>query len=416
MLAILRRRDFGLLWFGGLISISGSWVLHAALPFYVYDLTGSALATGVMFIVRTLPSVLFATVAGVYVDRWDRKRTMVIANLFQASLLLLLLTLIPSEWLWVVYLVAFIESTVAQFFIPAENAMLPRLVGEEHLIAANSLSALKNNLGMLIGPAIGGALMELLGLTSVVLVDSASYLIAGLMISSIRWPSTPTTDLVKTMDTARSAEIVTPFWVALWQEWLAGLRLMRKDRLTAAVFVATGIAMLGEGILIVLLVPFVELLQGGALELGWLLTVRGLGGLVGGLVVGRLGNALKPSRVFSLSLGIMGLLGLMMYNVPTLIVALAAIFLIGVPAMGAHASSQTLLQSGVADCYLGRIFGALGMTVGLATLGGQGLASVLGDRLGIVVMLNASGGLYVLAGVVALNMVHVGLSSGDTAG
>jgi len=406
VLAILRQRNFGLLWFGGLISIAGNWVLNAALPFYVYELTGSTLATGVMFIVRTLPSVLFASVAGVYVDRWDRKRTMVIANLFQAALLLLLLTVSSSEWLWVLYLVAFIESTVAQFFAPAENAMLPRLVVAEHLMAANSLNALNNNLGMLIGPAIGGALMELLGLTSVVLVDSASYLAAGLMISLIRWPSTSSTDSARAADAALPAAIVTSPWASLWQEWLAGLRLMKKDRLTAAVFAAAGIAMLGEGILIVLLVPFVELLQGGALELGWLLSVRGLGGLMGGLVVGRLGSALNPPMVFSLSLGAVGLLGVLMYNVPTLVVALAAIFLIGVPAMGAHASSNTLLQSGVADRYLGRIFGALGMTVGLATLGGQGLASALGDQIDIVVMLNASGGLYILAGVVALVMMR----------
>jgi MFS family permease len=258
--------------------------------------------------------------------------------------------------------------------------------------------------------------MELLGLTSVVLLDSASYLIAGLMISFIRWSSAATAGFAEAADAAHAADSITPPWMALWQEWLAGLRLVRKDRLTVAVFVAAAIAMLGEGILVVLLVPFVKLLRGGALELGWLLTVRGLGGLMGGLVVGWLGDRLAPITLFSLSLGAIGLLGLTMYNVSVLIVALAALFLIGVPAMGAHASSQTLLQSAVADGYLGRVFGALGMTIGLATLAGQGLASVLADRLSIVVMLNASGCLYVLAGMVALVMMRGRLSGREAAG
>ena len=162
--------------------------------------------------------------------------------------------------------------------------------------------------------------------------------------------------------------------------------------------------MLGEGILIVLLVPFVEVLQGGAQELGWIFTVRGLGGLLGGLVVGRLGNTFRPTTVFSLSLGAIGLLGLMRYNIPTLAAALVTIFLTGIPSVGAQASSQALLQSGVADHYLGRVFGALDMTVGLASLAGQGLASALGDHLGVMPILNVSGGLYLLSSVVFIAM------------
>ena len=91
MLATLRQRDFALLWFGGLISIMGDWMLLVALPIYVYGLTGSALATGAMFAAGLLPNVILGSVAGVFVDRWDRKRTMVAANLLMAVSLLPLL-------------------------------------------------------------------------------------------------------------------------------------------------------------------------------------------------------------------------------------------------------------------------------------------------------------------------------------
>jgi len=105
MLTALRQRDFSLLWFAGLISITGDWTLNVALPFHVYKITGSALATGLMFMARTLPGVLFGGFAGVFVDRWDRKRTMVIVDLFATLLVLVLLTVDSVSGLWVIYLV-----------------------------------------------------------------------------------------------------------------------------------------------------------------------------------------------------------------------------------------------------------------------------------------------------------------------
>ena len=86
MISILRQRNFDLLWFAGLISMIGDWVLFIALPIYTFNLTHSSLAMGVMFMAGTLPRILFGSVAGVFVDRWDRKWTMVLADLSRAIL------------------------------------------------------------------------------------------------------------------------------------------------------------------------------------------------------------------------------------------------------------------------------------------------------------------------------------------
>jgi len=398
MFVVLRQRNFTLLWFAGLISITGDWALNVALPFFVYQMTGSALATGLMFMARTLPGVLLGSLAGVFVDRWDRKKTMVVVNLLATLLVFLILTVKSIEWLWVVYLVAFVESAFMQFFAPAEKALLPRLVEEKHLVTANSLSALNISLGMLIGPAIGGALMGLTGLTGVVLFDSASYLIAGVMIFLIAWSP----DII-----SKKPDTTDPFrtWSGIWRDWLDGLKLVKQSRPITTIFVAAAIAMLGEGIIQALLVLFVNLLKGGALEFGWLLTLRGLGGLLGGLIFGKIGTKLKPQRIFPWTLVGIGSLLLVMFNYPMLILALITLCLTGILAVGASATSTTMLQNGVSNGYLGRIFGVFGMIAALMTLVGQGSAGALADRWGVGVLLNIGGGLYLLSGLIPLVMM-----------
>ena len=406
MLATLRHRNFALLWFGGLISLTGDWILRVALPFHVYRLTGSILSTGLMFIATTLPGVVLGSIAGVFVDRWDRKQTLVVASLSQGLLILLLLTAQSVEWLWIVYPVAFVESLIAQFFGPAENALLPNLVAKEHLTDANSLNTLNNNLALLVGPALGGALIGWLGLAGIVLLDSASFFIAGAMIWLINERSESLENKARPSEATATATMLVASWKTFWREWVEGLQLVTTNRSIGVIFVAGGIAVLGEGIFTVLLIPFVELLNGGALAFGWLLTIRGLGGLIGGLMIGLVSRFIPPNRMFPLSLGLIGLLALIMYNAAVLGWALVILFMIGVPAMGAQVSSQTLFQTHVADQLRGRVFGAFGTTIALLMLSGQGLASLLGDRIGIVVMLNIGAGLYIFAGGMALVMLY----------
>src|SRR5690349_20630066 len=137
MLALVRQRNFGCIWLGGLISLIGDWMLLTALPVYVYQSTGSTLATGAMLAARVIPRVLLGSVAGVFVDRWDRRRTLIVANLLLALGLLPLLLVTSGENLWLVYVVAFVQSAMGQFVPPALGALLPHLVQECELLRAN---------------------------------------------------------------------------------------------------------------------------------------------------------------------------------------------------------------------------------------------------------------------------------------
>lgn len=104
LIRLLGRRDFAALWVGGLISLTGDWVLRAGLLIFVYQLSGSTLATGAAAMATPLPRLLFGSVAGVYVDRWDRRRTLIVANVLLAlgRLPLLLLLVDSPAWLGLV--------------------------------------------------------------------------------------------------------------------------------------------------------------------------------------------------------------------------------------------------------------------------------------------------------------------------
>lgn len=404
MIAVLRRRDFVLLWFGGLISMGGSWVLSIALPFYVYDLTGSTLATSAAYMANMLPSFLLGSVAGVFADRWDRKRIMVVADLSRALVLLLLLLVRSEEWLWLVYIVILLETTLSTFFGPAENALLPRLVGEEHLVAANSLNALNNNIARLVGPPLGGALFGLLGLPAVVLIDSASYLLSAILIGLIS--SAP---YGKQEDGPEAGTAAVSAWVGVWRDWTAGLTLVKGDAFVASLFMVTGMSMLADGLFNALTVPFVdEVLRAEPVFFGWWAMAQGIGGLLGGVVVGSVGRLLSPARLLGLSLGWGGAIILVIVHLASVQLTLALTILLGVLVTGWAVGQGTLMQTSVPDRYRGRIAGASDTTNGVLRLMGLGLSGALADRVGLLPMLNAAGITYSFAGLLALVLLRRG--------
>lgn len=399
MLTTLRQRNFALLWFGGLISMIGDWVLLITLPFYIYVQTQSVLASSGFLIAYIAPQLLFSSFSGVFVDRWDRRRTLIVVNLAQALLIGCLLLVRSAEWLWLVYLVAFAESTLATFSRPAENALLPRLVGEDLLQPANALNAINDNLARLIGPPIGGLLLGTLGLGSVVLVDVASYLLAALLILAIRTPAQPRAQ-------AAAADALAG-WSQFWREWWAGLGLIGGQRTLGALFLIAGVSALGDSMISALLVPFVsDVLRAGALGFGWLLTARGLGGLFGSVLAGWLGQRVAPALLLAWSGIASGLLLLLAVAVPNYTLLLGLLVLLGVTAVCWQVSQQTLLQQQSPEAFLGRVFGAFGMTTALLSLIGNAATSASADWLGVMPLLNGAVLIMLLAGLLALALLR----------
>jgi MFS family permease len=404
MLAVLRQRDFSLLWFGGVLSVIGDYFLFIALPFFVYERTGSVLATGAMFAAETLPRLLFGSVAGVFVDRWDRKRTMVISDLSRALILLPLLAVAAGGPLALVYAVAFVEASVSMFFLPAKSATIPNLVAERDLTAANSLDSLSEEVPSLVGPLLGGALLGIVGLSGLVLLDVGTYLASALLISMIGAPTSAPDE-----EPDVTAEVAVSAWANALKEWLGGLRLIGRDRSIAVLFGVISVATVGEGAVTVLwIIFFRDVLGSGAQEFGYFIAAYGVGGILGGILLGWSSRLIDETRLFALSLIANGLLLIAIFNIAVLPVMVALAVLAGVTVVGWFVTSQTLLQKWVPDRYRGRVFGAYETTQALTLLVGMGVAVVLEGLLGVIVVLSLVGAVWSLAGVVAWSMLPHG--------
>ncbi len=412
MIATLRHRDFALLWVAGLISVAGDYALIAALPLHAYALTGSAAAAGGVFAAVLLPRVLLGSVAGVYVDRWDRKRAMVAADLMRAALLLPLLAVVSPDLLWLLYLVRAATGMLGLVFDPAESALLPRLVGEEELIAANALNAMNNNLGGLVGPAVGGLLYANGGLPAVVIVDCVSFAVSAALILLIRASGRP--EMVDAVP-ASSA------WMRALGEWKSGMRLVRQNDVLATIFVAFGLGLLGEGTFEVGFTPLViDVLKGGASGAGVLFSAQALGGVVAGALIARMGTRVSPRKLFAYGLIGLGLADLGFANaarlappgISPLVLAAAFMMFAGFPAVANQTASNGLLQARTEDAYRGRVFGALASITGLAVLIGIAAGSVTIDRFGVVPVMSVGGTMWIVGGLFALLRLPRGAGSG----
>ncbi|HEV2581298.1 MAG TPA: MFS transporter [Ktedonobacteraceae bacterium] len=405
MLATLRNRNFALLWSGGLISLMGDWVLNVGLPIYVFLLTRSVLILSITVLLNALPNILLGSVAGVFVDRWDRKRTVIITNLLLGLSLLPLLLVRAADRVWIVYIVAFVGASIEQFFMPAQSALLPTLVAEAHLVQANSLNSLSSNFARLVGPAIGGIVAAIFGLTGIVLADMASFLIAGLLITFVKIAATSN---VQAETSPPDNEIITK--ASFWRELVDGLRVIRSERTLAVILAMYSILMVGEGVFAVLYPVFVNrILHGGAAQIGQLMSAQAIGGLLGGLLIGWLGRRVMSRWTIGLFGMAFGLTDLAIFNTPAFFPFFwltAGLFVTaGLVGIAPMTGAQSLLQAKSPEAYRGRVFGVLGMLMGLCALIGTIAAGFLTDHLGLITVLNVQAAGYVCAGLLALSLL-----------
>lgn len=391
----------------GLISLSGDWVLRVGLAYYVYVLTGSTVASAAMLLASFIPQIVLSSLAGVFVDRWDPKRTMVVTNLaLAAGLLPLLLVRHPSD-VWVVFVVVAWEGAVQQFFAPAEQKMLPLVADPAQLPTVNALYGQNRDASRLLGAALGGTLVAAGGLVPVVLADLASFLIAAAfclslpLVESGRRPA----------PTGRGWTNLGSRIRELRDEWADGLRLSTRESVLRALLIFLAIVSVGEGVMGTLFAPFVRsVLHGSGSDFGLINAAQAAGGIGGGLVAASLGRRLDPVATLSYGAIAFGAIDLVLFLYPLGWPAVwpAAMLIAGAGVAGTFmlTAAMTLMQEHTTDRYRGRVFGALGAVEGVAIVTGTVAAGVLAHVLGIVAVLSVQGAGYVAAGILVLALLQ----------
>jgi MFS family permease len=416
MLSVLRQRDYGLLWFGGFISMLGDFVLFVAVPYEIYRRTGSTVAMAGMSLAFLLPNILLGSVAGVYVDRWDRRRLMIVVNLLQALSLIPLL-FVNDLGLWVIYAVLLAESCISQLFGPARVALMPSLLsgGKEELLTANATLGVSHHLARLIGPAVGGVIVATGGLGAVAVIDSASFVVSAGMLTLIRArPRVP-----HPSDSLEHAAVSA--WRRLANEWRDGLRVVWHQPVLRALLVFGTITAIGEGLTITLFVVWTtDALHSDATGYGWVLATQAIGGLAGALVIARLGARLRPLPLLIGSALAFGAIDLVLFTYPVVYPyigpALVMLVIVGVPGAGLGAATTTLQQSETQDSHRGRVVSAISAVAGIGALVGTVTAGILGEFLPVILLLIMQGSGYLIAGTAVALMVGRRRITADTEG
>jgi len=398
---LFANKSFTALWLGQMISFVGDYFYWLAVPIMVERLTGSALMVGLSVITTALPMLFLGPVAGVFVDRWDRKRTMIAADVLRALLVLPCLLVRTPDQVWIYYIVGFMMSCVSRFFFPAQNASLPLIVKDRgDLLAANGLMQMIQTAGLLAGPALAGFAIGLWGEQVAFVIDSASFLVSA---AAIQTMTVPRTTLGRQIDPAQGKQASGGQVAAVWAEMREGVVFLFGNRTTVGVLACMTVVQLGLGAINVLWVPYLQRTFGvDATGLGIVDSAQGAGMVLSGLALSFVASRLNRTAMAGWAIILIGLFIAAMGLAPAFGYVIALSFAVGLPLIPAQSALMTMMQLAVPDLKRGRVGSAMNALTTAAGLVSMGLAAVLGEAVGLRLMYAIAGSITLGAGVVGL--------------
>ena len=352
--SVLRtNRNFRLLYFGQAISQLGDWFNSVAVFALLLDLTGSATAVAWMMIVQFLPMAIVGPVAGVVVDRVDRRRVMIAADLFRGVLILGLLLVHRREQVWIAYVVTAVCVSAQAFFEPARTATIPNITSADELMPANALSSATWSAMLALGASIGGLVTALSGRNVAFVLNAASFFASAVLISRTRYDSAP-------QPGRRVAGFAAMTGVP---DLLEGLRYVRgRSHVAALMFVKAGWGLAG-GVLLLLTIFGQRIFPVGATSAGGIGVLYGARGIGAGLgpialrwILGQKPATLR--RTIGPAYFIVGGFYVLLAGAPTLPIAAFCVMCAHFGGSILWVFSTVLLQMEVPDRFRGRVFAA----------------------------------------------------------
>ncbi len=340
-----RRPHFRNLWLAQVISLFGDWFNAIATVMLVSRYTDSGLAVSALFLARALPPFFAGPFAGVIADRFNRKIVLIASDLLRALIVLGFLLIDRPERLWLIYVLTAAQFIVSAFFEPARSAIVPEVVGQNELIAANTLSSVTWSLMLSVGGAMGGLVAAAFGASTALLIDAASFSLSALLIMQVA--------AGKTAGPAHAT-------ASGWRDFVDGLAYVRRRPDVGWVALVKGLAQIGsvDVISAALASRVFPLGQDGGAALGLMLTAFGVGTVLGPIVANRFHDHTARQLQHAITAGFVlivigwGVVG----AAPSLEVVLLGWLLRGMGGSINWTYSDILIQLKTPNHFLGRVF------------------------------------------------------------
>ena len=356
----------------------GDWFNTIALYTIILNLTGSGRDVGLLLVARFVPSFFFGPLSGVIADRFSRRSIMIVSDLLRAVVVLGFLFVRRADQLWIIYVLTVLQLGLSTFFEPAKTAVIPSIVSDRELVAANAISSVTWSIMLTLGAAIGGVITGWFGTNVAFILDALTYLLSAWLIFKVRLPKRPPRERSK-VGFSKALGIT---------DTVDGVRYVKNRPRVLALLLVKPAWGIGGGIL-TLLAVFGERIfpvgKSAATGIGVLFAARGIGTAVGPIVARRISG--EGDRRMQITIGIAFLIGGVFYALFGIAQSfLFALIFLGVAHMGGSilwVFSTVMLQRSVEDNFRGRVFAAELALLTLTMAASNYVTGELLDRFGI---------------------------------
>lgn len=409
------NRNFLRLWLAQVISQFGDRINQMALIGLIAERTpGSALQLAKLLSFTIIPVFIIGPLAGVYVDRWDRRTTLFICDFLRGLLVLSIpFIFLQRDSMIPIYIVVFLAFCLSRFYVPAKMSIVPDLVNSDHLLIANSLLTTTGMIAFVLGCAVGGFLVDHIGARGGFICDAATFFISGILVFSIRLPIRFNNIPSRILKTGK--EVIAIIRKSAVEEMKEGLRYLIGHKEIRFVMSMLFVLLSAAGAIYVVIIIFIQQsFQSVTRDLGVLAVFLGIGLLLGVLFQGRWGHKIPWHRTIFMCLisgGAMLILFVTnVYHFPRLSVAMILVMLLGVMAGPVFIAANTLTHQVCEEQMRGKVFSALEMVVHFAFLVAMFISSYLAEYFERAWILTGVGTILILVGIFGLIMFRSNLA------
>jgi len=401
---LLKDKNFFLMWFSQIVSNFGDRLNQMALIGLIYIRTpGSTIEMAKLMSFTIIPVFIIGPIAGIYVDRWNRKVTMIACDIIRGGLVLLIPLIIKYSTNMVpIYIIVFVIFSVTRFFVPSKLSIIPDIVHKDKLLLANSLSSTTMMIATIVSFGFSGIIVSVFGPQAGFYIDSASYFVsAGLVFFvAVRLKEKVESDKAGIKISGISRKTV----IGDIKEGLDYLKGHKDIRMVANTMF---LLMAGVGSIYIVIIVFIqEALRSSTKYLGLLVMFLGIGLFLGSIVYGKFGSRFSKRRVINFGLLTAGLVVVLftvcLEFIPSFPVAAALSMALGIFSAPIIVSSNTLLHEVMQDEMRGRIFSSLEIIMHVGFLLFMFIASLTAEKLGRAWVLIVIGVLFAVIGLFKL--------------